>query len=173
MSRKIAVTAMSRMSMRARSDSLRELVIGPPSRPLPPSRPSRLSPRTGLPPLSQPEAVAHPSLGVDHRWPERVQLAPQIADVGLHDLGLAGVVPSPYVLEELRPGEHPSLVPHQVCEQAELGWGQPDGARAAVHGPAPLVEFHVAGAQDLAVAVALVALSGPGCTAQHRADPGH
>src|SRR6204780_2156184 len=170
MSRKIAVTAMSRMSMRARSDSLRELVIGPPSRPLPPPRPS---PRTGLPPLSRPEAVAHASLGVDHRWPERVQLAPQIADVGLHDLGLAGVVPSPYVLEELRPGEHPSLVPHQVCEQAELGWGQLDGDAAAVHGPASLVEFHVAGAQDLAVAIALVALRGPGCTAQHRADPGH
>src|SRR5262249_53102663 len=100
MSRKTAVTPISRMSMRARRDSL--LVICPPSRPGPPSRLAPPpSPRAGLPPLRQPEAVAHPPLGVDQGRAERVQLAPQVADVGLHDLGLAGVVPSPDVLEQL------------------------------------------------------------------------
>src|SRR5215467_12166492 len=74
--------------------------------------------RGGL--LWQSQAVANPALRVDQRRAERVKLAPQVADVGLDDLRLARVIPSPDVLEQLCPGQNSALVPHQVREQPEL-----------------------------------------------------
>jgi hypothetical protein len=58
---------------------------------------------------------------VDHRRPEPVQLAPQVADVRLDDLRVPGVIAAPDVAEQLGAAEHAALMPHQVCEQAELG----------------------------------------------------
>src|SRR5215469_14284832 len=71
--------------------------------------------------LGRPEQVSDAPPGVDQPRAERVELPPQVADVGFHDLGLAAPVPSPDVLQELCPGQYLSLVAHQVGEQPELG----------------------------------------------------
>jgi hypothetical protein len=64
--------------------------------------------------------VTDAALGVDERRAERVELAAQVADVGFQDLGLAGVLPAPDVLQQLLAGEHQPLVAHQVGQQPEL-----------------------------------------------------
>ena len=61
-------------------------------------------PRSGAAQVRVGAAVADAAAGVDERRPEPVELAPQVADVGLHDLGLAGVAPAPDALQELGPG---------------------------------------------------------------------
>jgi len=58
---------------------------------------------------------------VDERRPEPVELAPQVADVGFHDLGLPGVASAPDVLQELRPAQHAALMAHQAGQQPEFG----------------------------------------------------
>src|SRR5215510_4890001 len=97
----------------------------------------------------EPQAVADATLGVDERWPERVKLAPQIADVGLDDLRFARIVPAPHVLEQLCPGEHPPLVSHEVGEQLEFGLRELNRRSGTVHGPPGLVELQVTGPEDV------------------------
>src|SRR5215472_5532297 len=93
------------------------------------------------------QQVADTPLGVDESRTERVELAAQVAYVGLHDLGLAPLAPAPHHLEQLCPGEDQSLVPHQAGEQPELGWGQVHLLAAMVHRPSFLVEDEIACAQ--------------------------
>src|SRR5208337_4230542 len=111
-----AVTVMSPASNRDRSDSL--------PRPEPKRPNARADELHGAVRAFgfrwRAQAVADAALGVDQRRPERVELAAQVADVGLHDLGLPGELPAPYVLQQLLPGEHPPLVTHQVREQPKL-----------------------------------------------------
>src|ERR1700758_1193846 len=47
--------------------------------------------------------------GGQRRRAEPVELAPQVADVGLHHLGLAGVAAAPHALQQLGPGQHAAL----------------------------------------------------------------
>src|SRR6266851_4092105 len=54
--------------------------------------------------------IAKAAAGVDERRPEPVEVAPQVADVGFHDLRLAGIAQAPYVLQELGPGQHAALM---------------------------------------------------------------
>jgi hypothetical protein len=56
------------------------------------------------------EHIADAAAGVDERRSEPVEFAPQVADVGLHDLSLAGIVQAPYVPQELGPGQHAALM---------------------------------------------------------------
>src|SRR5215469_2320423 len=119
-SSRIVVTPTMITSIRARRDSLRARLIGG-------RRSSALTKHLGrsvrvVLPL-WPQAVADAALGVDERRAERVELAPQVADVGLHDLGLARVVPAPHSLQQLRPRQHPALVPHEIGQQPEFCWG--------------------------------------------------
>src|SRR5262249_1811248 len=86
------------------------------------------------------EQVADAAAGVDERRPEPVELAPQVADVGLHHLRLAGVAPAPDSLQQLGPGQHAALVPQQAGEQPELGRGQVYQRSRPVHRPPGLVE---------------------------------
>jgi len=58
---------------------------------------------------------------VDERRPEPVELAPQVADVGLYDLGLAAVAPAPHELQELGSGQHAALMAQQAGQQPEFG----------------------------------------------------
>src|SRR5579875_4035844 len=95
--RKMVVTTSRAASSLARSDS-HERRFAP--------WPAGLASR---PMLSQPQAVPHPALGVDHRRAERIQLAPQVADVGLDDLRLARIIPAPDILQQLFPGQHPAI----------------------------------------------------------------
>src|SRR5215469_1784385 len=87
------------------------------------------------------QAVAHTALGVDERWPQRIELAPQVAHVRLDDLGLARVVPAPDAFEQLRSGQDSALMAHEVGEQPEFRRGQLDWHAATVNCPAIFVEF--------------------------------
>src|SRR6266571_6362375 len=83
----------------------------------------------------QPQAVADGALGVDHVRPVPGQLAPQVGDIGGHHGGGPAEVVVPHVVEQLRPGQHPPRVEHQVPQQPELGRRQVD----EMTGPADLV----------------------------------
>jgi hypothetical protein len=67
------------------------------------------------------QRIADAPAGVDERRPDPVELAPQVADVGLHDLGLARVAPAPDVLQELGPAQHAALMAQQAGQQPEFG----------------------------------------------------
>src|SRR5688572_7775493 len=59
--------------------------------------------------------------GVDERRAEAVELLAQVADVGLDHVVAAVVVVLPHVIEDLRLGQHPSGVEHEVAQEVELG----------------------------------------------------
>src|SRR2546427_12254928 len=67
------------------------------------------------------EHVARLPNGLDQRRAGRVELAAQIADVGLDDIGVAAEVVAPQFLEDLRRLEHPPQVEHDEHEQAGRG----------------------------------------------------
>ena len=51
-----------------------------------------------------------------------VDLAAQVADIDIDDVRQAVVVHVPHMLDDHRPAERASAVPHQVFEDAELLW---------------------------------------------------
>src|ERR1700709_1651699 len=66
--------------------------------------------------------VAEAALRLDDRLRAvRVELAPQVGDVGLHDAGVAVEVVLPDVVEDLRLRQDSVRVQHQVAQQLELG----------------------------------------------------
>src|SRR3954463_8790200 len=89
--------------------------------------------------------------GVDHRRAPGVDLATQVGDVELDDVALAAEVVLPDPVEDLRLGQHPLGVAHQVAQQLELGGGEPDVVAAAGHLVALLVQGQVADDQHTVV----------------------
>src|SRR4051794_25983521 len=63
---------------------------------------------------------------LDQGRADRVELAPEVADVGLHDVRVAAEVVAPHVLEDLALREHAARVEHEEAEQVELRRGQLD-----------------------------------------------
>ena len=100
------------------------------------------------------ERVADAAAGVDERRPEPVELASQVADVGLHHLRLAGVAAAPHALQEFGPAQHAALMAQQAGEQPEFGRGQVYRRSRPVHRPPGLVEHEVAAAQHARLAAA-------------------
>ena len=96
----------------------------------------------------------------------RLELLAQVADVGLQHPGVAAEVVVPDVVEDLRPGQDPPRVGHQVAEQPVLGVGQLDRRTVAEDLAGVVVELEVAEAED-ALAAARVAEA-----PQDRADAG-
>src|SRR4051794_5881541 len=86
-----------------------------------------------------PEAVADQPDGVDQRRSEPVELLPEVADVGLDDVGVAVEVVLPHVVEDLRLGEDPSRVEEEEAQQVELGGGEVDGGAVPPDLPRVLV----------------------------------
>ena len=78
-----------------------------------------------------------------------VELAPQIADVGLEHAGVAAEVIAPDVVEQLRPRHHAPSVEHQVAQQPVLGHGQLDRHTAAGDLAQILVELQIGEPQRL------------------------
>src|SRR3954452_1213070 len=74
----------------------------------------------------EPQGVAHPTDRVQQPRVGGVDLAAQVGDVGLDDVGLAVEVVVPHVVQDLRLRQHPPGVGHQVAQQLELGGGQGD-----------------------------------------------
>src|SRR5262245_59852171 len=82
--------------------------------------------------VSQPVAVATERL--DDRWLARfVELAPQVADINVDNVGLAVELPAPDVLGDLRPAERQSRMAQQAFEHGELAWRQHDCLFTAHH----------------------------------------
>src|SRR5690554_2979489 len=141
-------------------------------------RPVRRGVASGLMEASQlgggAQHVADAALGVDEGLglgavgPRRIDLAAQIADVGLDDGRLPAPAVLPHVVEDLRLGQHATGVDHEVAQQLELGGGQVDLAARPAHLVGVLVELEVCVAQHTVV----VATGGSSGAPQHRADPG-
>src|SRR6185437_8411956 len=79
------------------------------------------------------ESVADPANGEDRsRAAGTCELAPQVADIDIHDVRGRVVLIAPYRAQDLLTREHPSAVAYQIYEQLELRSGQRHlGARAA------------------------------------------
>src|SRR5919109_4523509 len=60
------------------------------------------------------EDVTDAAHGVHQRWFGAVDLAPQVADVGLEDAGVPAEVVVPHVVEDLAAGEHAAGIDEQV-----------------------------------------------------------
>src|SRR6476620_9651293 len=114
------------------------------------------------------EDIPHASHGVDHRLTAGVDLLAQVGDVELHDVGLAAEVVVPDAVEDLRLGQHPLGVAHEVAQQLELGGRQLDRRTAAGDLVAVLVEGEVADDDDRV----LVLRGDDGGAAHERAKPG-
>jgi hypothetical protein len=80
---------------------------------------------------------------VYHVRPAAGQLAPHVGDIGGHDRAGPAEVVVPDVGEQLRPGQHPAGVEHQVAQQPELGRGEFDQVTGAADLVAVLVQFDV------------------------------
>src|SRR5690349_14710436 len=83
--------------------------------------------------------VPHAAQSVDQPGLHVVHLAPQVRDVRLDDVVVAAEVVLPHVVEDLRLGQHPVRVQHQVTQQLELGRRELD----ALAGPVDLVRLLV------------------------------
>src|SRR5439155_12813526 len=82
------------------------------------------------------KAVAHRAHGGDRRdSPRPCQLAPQVTDVDVDDVGLAAVLVTPYCAQQLLAAEHLALVAQHVDEQLELRARQRDRLAVAAHRP--------------------------------------
>ncbi|MBG9885105.1 hypothetical protein ABE10_00595 [Bacillus toyonensis] len=99
--------------------------------------------------LAHLEHVAETALGLDHRLlGVRVDLAPEIGDVALHDARVAVEVVLPDVIEDLRLRQHAVRVEHQVAQELELGRAQLDRRRADEDVVRVLIHGQLAGADD-------------------------
>ena len=92
--------------------------------------------------------------GLDQRRAIGVELAAQVAHVGLDDVRVAAEVVPPDVLEDLALREHAAWVEHEEAKEVELGRREVDVLVAAEDLVAPLVEHEVAQAQHVAGQVA-------------------
>ena len=102
-----------------------------------------LSRRNNSPTVDR-EPVARPSDGVDRGPSERpVDLATQVADVDLDDVGIAVEVVIPDVAEDLTLRPHLPRVSHEVFENRELTARQLDVSVAAGHPARARVEAEV------------------------------
>src|SRR5436190_18921237 len=79
------------------------------------------------------EHITGAAHGVDHRRAAGVDLAPEVGDVELDDVGLAAEVVVPDPVQDLRLAEHPPGVAHEEAQQLVLGRGQPDLLARAAH----------------------------------------
>ena len=68
---------------------------------------------------------------LDQRRAERVELAAQVAHVGLDDVRVPAEVVAPHVLEDLALREDAARVEQEEAEQVELGRGELDGLVAS------------------------------------------
>src|SRR5262249_28154881 len=100
------------------------------------------------------EHVARLPHGPDQRRPRRVQLAAQIADVGLDHVRVAAEVVAPDVLEDLPLREHAARVQEEEAQERELGRRERDRRLAAEDLVAALVEHEVGEAEHVARQVA-------------------
>src|SRR5260221_7669159 len=83
--------------------------------------------------VSQPVAVAAQRL--DHRGcAALVELAPQVADIDVDDVGLAVELPAPHPLGDLRSAKRLSGVAQQIFKHGELARRQHDRLVAPRHG---------------------------------------
>src|ERR1022692_90339 len=114
----------------------------------------------------EPQTVADSALGVDHVRPVAGQLAAQVSDVGRHHRAGAAEVVVPHVVQELRPGQHPPRIEHQVAQQPELRRRQIDQVTPAADLVAVLIKLDVREREHLPVR-----RTGTGA-AQHGTDPG-
>ena len=88
--------------------------------------------------------------GADQRRPGRVELAAQVAHVGLDDVRVAAEVVAPHLLEDLALREDAARVEQEEPQQVELGRHQLDARVRAKDLVAPLVENEIAVAEDVA-----------------------
>ena len=72
-----------------------------------------------------------------------VELAPEVADVGLDDAAVAAEVVLPHVVEDLRLRHHPTLVQEQEAQQVVLGGRQRHLDPAPRHPVGVVVEHEV------------------------------
>ncbi len=73
------------------------------------------------------EPVAHrPDVTIGSVCAVSAQLAAQVADVDIDDVGARVVLVAPDGAQDLLAGEHPAAVAQQVGEQLELGRREPD-----------------------------------------------
>ena len=87
--------------------------------------------------------VADAAHRLDERRAQAVDLAPQVAHVGLDDVGVAAEVVVPHVVEDLVLGEHAAGVEHEVAQELELGGRELDVVAGAPHLVGVLVELEV------------------------------
>ena len=77
----------------------------------------------------------------------RAELAPEIADVDIDDVGLGIVLVAPNRREDLLAGENAAAMAHQMDEQVELGARQSHLLSGAAHLAGDQVDLDVADAQ--------------------------
>src|SRR5437867_7360632 len=83
--------------------------------------------RSGIRSLrGKPKDVPHTPHRVDQPRFQDVDLLPQIADVGLHDRGVAAEIVVPDVVEDLALRKDPARVGEKESQEVELGRGQLD-----------------------------------------------
>ena len=92
------------------------------------------------------QRVADAADGVDQAGLDVVELAAQVADVGLDDAAVAAEVVLPHVVEDLRLRQHPALVDQQVAQQVVLGGRERHLGRRAGHPVGVVVELEVGAA---------------------------
>src|SRR4051794_25095236 len=116
------------------------------------------------------EPVAHAAYGDERMPPERlVDLAPQVTDVDLDDVGVVVREPAPDGRQELGLGDGPAVGPQEVLEQVELTRREGDRGSASGHGVCRGVEHEVAHADGPRGAGGVAS----GRPAQQRFEPGH
>src|SRR6266508_1649278 len=88
----------------------------------------------------KPKDVPYAPHRVDQSGFLDVDLLPQIADVGLHDRGVAAEVVVPDMVEDLALGQDPARVGEKEPKQVELGRGQPATVPSLQPSPGPVQE---------------------------------
>src|SRR5882724_7663441 len=99
--------------------------------------------------VSQSVAVAAQRLD-DRGRAALVELAPQVADIDVDDVGLAVELPAPHPLGDLRSAERLAGMAQQVFEHGELARRQHDRVLAPHHGAGAEIHGNLAGDQLVA-----------------------
>ena len=82
------------------------------------------------------------------RTPAGIELAAQVADLDVDDIGLGDEFEIPHVLEQHRPGHDLAGAAHEIFEQGEFPRQQIDRLAVALYGPLDEVHFQRAGLQS-------------------------
>src|SRR5271156_6299606 len=77
-----------------------------------------------------------------------IELAAQVADLDVDDIGLRHEIEIPYILEQHRPGHDQARAAHEILEQFEFSRQQIDELALAMHGPLDEVHFQRADLQS-------------------------